>query len=62
MLWDLPGARAGVRPPGSPACIAGELDRFYGAGLVTVLLSNVTAVCANSRPFIVAPVRSAMFV
>jgi hypothetical protein len=28
----------------------------YGAGCVTVLASNVTAVCANSLPFTVAPV------
>ena len=30
----------------------------YGAGCVTVLLCNVTAVCANSLPFITAPVFS----
>ena len=28
----------------------------YGCGCVTVLASKVTAVCANSLPFIVAPV------
>ena len=57
------GASGNIPKPRSdrPALVMTDPDwepnpSAYGAGCVTVLASNVTAVCANSLPFTVAPV------